>query len=66
MRFGVVISKSTSHRCEGPQIYIYSMPTDVHLGKQVFEGLVTFSKVKRINRGYITRYSIKLTLRDQD
>ena len=33
----------------------------------VCEGLlVTYSKVKRINRGYITRYTIKLTLRDQE
>ena len=32
----------------------------------MFEGLVTHSKVKRINRGYITLYTIKLTLRDQD
>ena len=42
------------------------MPTDVHLWKQVFEGLVTYSKVKRINRGYITRYTVKLTLKDQN
>ena len=42
------------------------MPTDVHLCKQVFEGLLTYSKVKKINRGYITRYAIKLTLRDQN
>ena len=55
---------STSHRCEGPQIY--NMPTDIHLWKQVFEGLVTYSKVKRMNRGYMTRYTIKLTLKDQD
>ena len=32
----------------------------------MFEGLVTYSKVKRINRGYVTHYTIKLTLRDQD
>ena len=32
----------------------------------MFEGLVTFSKVERIDRGYVTHYSIKLTLRDQD
>ena len=67
IRFGVVISlfrrKSTSHRVEGPQIY--NMPTDIHLWKQVFESLVTYSKVKRINRGYITCYTRKLTLRDQ-
>ena len=30
--------------------------------KQVFEGLVTYSKVKRINRGYVTHYTLKLTL----
>ena len=39
-------SRSTGHRCEGPQIY--SMPTDVvyiyESRKQVFEGLVTYSK----------------------
>ena len=28
--------------------------------------LVTYSKVKRINRGYITRYTTKLPLKDQD
>ena len=28
----------------------------------MFEGLVTYSKVKRINRGYVTHYTIKLTL----
>ena len=38
----------------------------IHLSKQVFEGLVTYSKVKRINRGYVTHYTIKLTFRDQD
>ena len=27
----------------------------------VFEGLVTYSKVKRINRGYVTHYNLKLT-----
>ena len=32
----------------------------------MFEGLVTYSKVKRINRGCATRYTIKLPLRDQD
>ena len=57
-------SRSTGHRCEGPQIY--SMPTDVYiyLRKQVFESLVTYSKVKRINRVYVTHYhyTIKLTL----
>ena len=56
-------SRSTGHRCEGPQIY--SMPTDIpgiHLRKQVFEGLVTNSKVKRMNRGYVTDYTVKLTL----
>ena len=31
--------------------------------KAVFEGLVTYSKVKRINRGYVvTHYTLKLTL----
>ena len=40
-------------------IYIYER-------KQVFEGSVTYSKVRRINRGYVTHYTIKLTLRDQD
>ena len=53
--------KSTSHRCEGPQIY--SMPTDIP--RYTFS-LVTYSKVKRINRGYVTHYTIKLALRDQD
>ena len=34
---------------------------------QVFEGLITaYSEVKRINRGCITRYTIKLPLRDHD
>ena len=34
---------------------------------KVFEGLISYSyKVKRINRGYITRYTIQLTLRGQD
>ena len=28
----------------------------IHLLKQVFEDLVTYSKVKRINRGYVTHY----------
>ena len=34
----------------------------------MFEGLLTYysKKVKRINRGYIIRYTIKLTLRDRD
>ena len=27
---------------------------------------VAYSKVKRINRGYVTHYTIKLMLRDQD
>ena len=30
--------------------------------KEVFVGLVTNSKVKRINRGYDTHHTIKLTL----
>ena len=30
--------------------------------KQVFEDLVTYSKVKRINREYVTHYTIKFTL----
>ena len=30
------------------------------------KGLGSYSKVKRINRGYVTHYTIKLTLRDQD
>ena len=35
--------------------------------KQVLEGfLVTYNKVKTINRGYITRYAIKFTIKDQD
>ena len=34
----------------------------IHLLKQVFEGLVTYSKVKRINRGCVTHYTTKLTL----
>ena len=41
------------------------MPTDVYIDilKQVFESLVTYSKkVKRINRRYVTHYTIKLTL----
>ena len=42
----------------------YSMSTDVYIytRKQVFESLVTYSKVKRINRRYVTHYTIKLTL----
>ena len=28
----------------------------------MFEGLVTYSKVKRIIRGYVTHYTIKVTL----
>ena len=28
----------------------------------MFEGLVTYSKLKRINRGYVTHYTIKPTL----
>ena len=59
--------KSIGHRCEGPQNY--SMSTDILsilLGKQVFEGLVTYRKVKRINRRYDTHYTIKLALRHQD
>ena len=55
-------SRSTGHRCEGPQIY--SMPTDVYIDEsrclKVY--IVTYSKVKRINRGYVTHYTIKLTL----
>ena len=55
-------SRSTGHRCEGPQIY--SMPTDVYnyesMCLKVY--IVTYSKVKRINRGYVTHYTIKLTL----
>ena len=38
----LVRRKSTIHRWEGPQIY--SMSTDIR-------GLVTYSKVKRTNRG---------------
>ena len=54
-------SRSTGHRCEGPQIY--SMPTDVYIYEsRWFEGLVTYSMVKRVNRGYVTHYTIKLTL----
>ena len=56
-------SRSIGHRCEGLQIY--SMPTDVYifLWKQVFESLVTtYSRVKRINRGYVTHYTVKRTL----
>ena len=30
--------------------------------KQVFKALVTYSKAERINRGYVTHYTIKLTL----
>ena len=39
------------------------MPTDVYiyLRKQVFEDLVTYRKVKRINRGDVTHDTIKLT-----
>ena len=32
----------------------------------MFEGLVTYSKVKRINCGYVTHYTIKTYVRDQD
>ena len=32
--------------------------------KQVFEGLVTYSKVKRINRGYVTHYTINISIVD--
>ena len=42
-------------------IYVY-----IYESRLLFEGLVTYSKVKRINRGYVTHYTIKLTLRDQD
>ena len=42
--------KSTGHRCDGPQIY--SMSTDI-------ECLVIYTIVKKINRGYITRCTIK-------
>ena len=35
---------------------IYNMPTDLHLSKQMFEGLVTHSKFKRINREYYYYY----------
>ena len=42
------------------------MPTDIHLRKQVLEGLVIYSKFKRINRGYVILRTIKLTSRDQD
>ena len=42
-----------------PKFTIYSMSTDI-------EGLVTYSKVERVNRGYITHYTIKFTLKDQD
>ena len=49
-------SRSTGHRCEGPQVY--SMPTDVYIyesrGLKVY--IVTYSKIKRINRGYVTHY----------
>ena len=56
-------SKSTGHRCEGPQIY--SMPTDVYIHEssrclKVY--LHTVNKVKIINGGYVTHYTIKLTL----
>ena len=56
-------SRSTGHRCEGPQIY--SMPTDVYIYEsrclKVFSYIYS-NKVKRINRGYVTHYAIKLTL----
>ena len=56
-------SRSTGHRCEGPQIY--SMPADVYIYEsrclKVYI-IVTYSKVKRIIRGYVTHYTIKLTL----
>ena len=32
--------------------------------KEVFEGLVTYSKVKRINRGYVTHYTINISTVD--
>ena len=48
--------------CEGPQIY--NMPTGIPVYiykiKQVFEGLVTYSKVKRINRGYYVKVLVIL------
>ena len=31
----------------------------------MFEGLVTYSKIKRMNRGYVTHYAIKLTLENR-
>ena len=30
----------------------------IHLWKQVFEGLITYSKVRRINCGYVTHYTV--------
>ena len=58
-------SRSTGHRCEGPQIY--SMPTDVYIYESRYLKLVTYNKVKRINRGYVC-YSLyyKTYFRDQD
>ena len=43
---------------------IYSMSTDVYIyiWKRVFESLVIYSKVKKINRRYVTHYTTKLTL----
>ena len=55
-------SRFTGHRCKGPQIY--SMPTDVYIyeSRRLKVYIVTYSKVKRINRGYVTHYTVKLTL----
>ena len=51
-------SRSTGHRCEGPQIY--DMSTDVCTF--IKAGLRCLKKVKRVNRGCVTHYTIKLTL----
>ena len=38
------------------------MYTFIYESSQVFESLVTYSKIKRINRRYVTHYTLKLTL----
>ena len=61
-----LIFASLSHAHYWYEVGMLKVPAtySIHLWKQVFDGLVTYSsKVKRINRGYGTHYTIKLTLR---
>ena len=45
---------------ENTHTHTHSMPIDAYIYES--RCLVTYSKVKRVNRGFVTYYTIKLTL----